>query len=140
VAEGLVVVGRECVTDNVDRIAQRVAYDDQPQKENSPAYAEWKRRHRGHDIPLRKDDVLNDPSRGYTINGVQAFGTVPPPTEELLVKVALTNAGTPPRDEVVGWLRILGYRYWGVSAYMMVFFRARMVWAVNAAEAEWATV
>jgi hypothetical protein len=129
-AQGLIETGRQCIVDNTSRIDQRMVYDDGPQRENSEGWKEYKRKTKGHDIPLKFDEVLCNPN-GYTINGAFAFSEVPPPVETLSVNVRITDLGTPPRSQVVQELRAMGYRYWGISQKIRTWFKERMVRAIS---------
>lgn len=111
----------EFIQHNTSMIQQGLTALGTPQKPNSNQRRAKKLKERGHDIPLRWDDVLSDPSE-WLINGVPAqqfagsFGArlgrlgaartvsrVSSPVQFIVVQVPVG------RDAVVGELELLGY-------------------------------
>lgn len=146
----LVDGGLKVIQDMSSRIDREVDLNGRKQKPNSPAYAKWKKAHRGHTVPLRRGDIrsgvgpggeqLRDPHRNYRLNGVEvhALGRRPPmPHGALRVRLQLPLQ----RVQIAAWLEQRGYRLpWGVSGDTRRWIKQRLLVAVRLAKGRFAQV
>ena len=97
--------------DLTERIPQRVAFDGGAQQENTEVTSKRKKKKYGHDIPLRAQGVLGDPSQ-WTIDK--------PDPDTRRIKPPASRA------DIILYLQARNYRVLGISQEVRDFMAKRL--------------
>lgn len=102
IRRALMEFAQKMIKDNTERIPKRIDLTGFPQKPNSIPWAEMKLRTRGHDTPLRLDDILMDPTQ-WRIDGQ-------PPGSLATAATDIVKVETSRKRSIIKHLFRLGYQ------------------------------